>query len=374
MVRSHPPRARARAFAVGLLVAAICGLWPAANTAWAHGTGTSRGDYRQVPGGAEAWVSLNRVDLLVLAPALDANGNGEVESEELTPSDKVNEQLLAALPATRGDTPCPGTILAVGPDKTDGLFGVRYGPCEGEASDIRIRIGVLLTTLPLGHTQAAFLHVGSGEPQQSLVHGKEASVRVPLDPNADPGAPEGSWQIAKKCIVLGVEHIWFGIDHVVFLIGMVLLGGRSRDFISMVTSFTLAHSVTLALTVLGVVAPSPTVIEPLIALSVAYVGVENFIVKDISRRWRVAALFGLIHGFGFASAVGDKLPRENLPLALGTFNLGVELGQLALLLVFVPLFVWLRKREWFRTRGVQVLSAAVIIAGLYWFVERVFLS
>lgn len=367
---------RARALALGVVVVVFL-LGLGGSEAWAHGTGTSRGDYRQHPGGAEAWVAMPGVDLLLLAPALDRNGNGELDGGELTRSEQVDAQLLDALPATRGEVACAGTVLEVGPDRSDprgALFGIRYAPCAGDAADVAIGIGSLLSKLPAGHTQAAFLHVGDGEPQQSLVYGKDASVRVPLDREAAPPPPESAWQVAKKCVVLGVEHIVFGFDHVVFLIGLVLLRGRARDYLTMVTAFTVAHSLTLALTVLGVVAPPVLLIEALIALSVAYVGVENFFIHDVAKRWRVTAPFGLIHGFGFAAAVGEKLPRENLPVALGTFNLGVELGQLGLLLLFVPLFAWLRRWQPFDKWGVRVISAAIVVAGLYWFVERVFLA
>ena len=138
------------------------------------------------------------------------------------------------------------------------------------------------------------------------------------------------------------------------------------------TAFTLAHSVTLALSVLGLVTPRLSVIEPLIALSVAYVGVENFLVKDPAKRWRVTLPFGLIHGFGFAGALGEVgLPKGDLPAALALFNLGVEAGQLAILAVLLPIVFWLAKRPAYTAWGVKIASGAIVLAGLYWFVERV---
>ena len=131
---------------------------------------------------------------------------------------------------------------------------------------------------------------------------------------------------------LGVEHILTGADHLVFLLGLILVGGSLRSLVGVVTAFTLAHSITLALAALSIFAPSPRLVEPAIALSIAYVGVENLFVNDASKRWRITFPFGLIHGFGFAGALREiALPRAQLPIALVSFNLGVELGQLGVL-------------------------------------------
>jgi hypothetical protein len=139
-----------------------------------------------------------------------------------------------------------------------------------------------------------------------------------------------------------------------------------------VTAFTIAHSISLASAVLGVWAPSSRIVEPAIALSIAYVGIENFFVKDASKRWRITFPFGLIHGFGFAGALQEiALPRASVPSALLSFNLGVEAGQLAVLAVLLPLVLFLRGRTWFEPRGVQILSGAVAVAGGIWFVSRV---
>jgi hypothetical protein len=144
-----------------------------------------------------------------------------------------------------------------------------------------------------------------------------------------------------------------------------------RALIGVITAFTLAHSITLALAVLGVFAPSPRLVEPAIALSIAYVGVETFFVADARRRWRITFPFGLIHGFGFAGALREiALPRAQVPVALVTFNLGVELGQLAVLAVALPLVLTVRRAPWFGDRGVKVFSAAIAVIGCVLFVAR----
>jgi hypothetical protein len=152
----------------------------------------------------------------------------------------------------------------------------------------------------------------------------------------------------------------------------VIVGGRTRAIVGVVTAFTLAHSITLAMAALGIWAPSPRIVEPAIAISIAYVGLENFFVDSAEKRWRITFPFGLIHGFGFAGALQEiHLPHAEVPRALLLFNLGVEAGQLAVLAIALPLVLILRRREWFRGRGVRALSLAVVIAGVAWAVLRI---
>jgi len=141
--------------------------------------------------------------------------------------------------------------------------------------------------------------------------------------------------------------------------------------LKVVTAFTLAHSLTLALGVLSVFAPSPRWVEPLIALSIAYVGIENLVVRDLEKRWRIAFGFGLLHGFGFAGGLQEIGASSQLPLTLLGFNLGVEAGQLAVLAALLPLLTLIRRseRRWLVAK--PALSALVVVPGLVWFVTRI---
>ena len=191
------------------------------------------------------------------------------------------------------------------------------------------------------------------------------------------------WDLGKKFVISGVEHIAIGFDHIAFLLAVIVLGRSFWPLFKVVTAFTIAHSITLTLAVLNVVALPPEVIEPLIALSIIYVAVENFFVKDISRRYWVTFLFGLIHGFGFASVLRDfGLPQEELIWALASFNVGVEIGQLLIVLAAVMFWQLITSASFFsnaergevRQRNISLgLSASVGILGLGWFIERVFL-
>ncbi len=182
----------------------------------------------------------------------------------------------------------------------------------------------------------------------------------------------------KSFVFLGLEHILTGYDHLLFVLSLIALGGGLRYLLKVVTAFTLAHSVTLALTTLGIIALPGRIIESGIALSIAYVAAENIFSRNKSglerSRWIITFVFGLLHGMGFAGLLGEmNLSTSSLPVALVGFNLGVELGQLA---VVIPAFLLLRWLERWKI-GPQIrwsASAFAIVAGLYWFVERAFLS
>jgi hydrogenase/urease accessory protein HupE len=170
---------------------------------------------------------------------------------------------------------------------------------------------------------------------------------------------------------LGVEHILTGFDHLAFLIGLIVLAGSTRALLLAVTAFTLAHSLSLALAMFGVVAPSPLWVEVAIAVSIAYVGFENFLLRDASSRWRITLLFGFVHGFGFAGALREiGVPQERAPAALALFNLGVESGQLMVLALVVPALRWLRSRPAVWVVAARALNGALVVIGLGWAVQR----
>lgn len=187
---------------------------------------------------------------------------------------------------------------------------------------------------------------------------------------------------------MGVEHIgaapseWYnqagwhlpdGIDHILFLLALILAGGTLMQMIGTATGFTVGHSITLALASLGIINISGRIIEPVIALSIAYVAAETFFVKESRHRWQLALFFGLVHGFGFANALTELgLSGTTLAKALVGYNVGVELGQLAILIVIAPAVIWLRARSFGRRYIVPGTAGGIAIAGFYWFVQRAF--
>jgi hydrogenase/urease accessory protein HupE len=172
--------------------------------------------------------------------------------------------------------------------------------------------------------------------------------------------------------LLGIEHILTGYDHLLFLLALILRGGNLWSLFKIVTAFTIAHSITLALAALNVVTLPEQLVEATIALSIAYVAAENlFMRKAASHRWAVSFLFGLVHGFGFSNVLRELgLPKEGLLWALLNFNLGVETGQAIAVLAVTPLLLWLRQFKW-EPRAIMMTSVMVLAVGITLFVERV---
>jgi hydrogenase/urease accessory protein HupE len=193
------------------------------------------------------------------------------------------------------------------------------------------------------------------------------------------GTRAGAWAVMRRFVPAGVTHILIGPDHLLFLFGLLLLGGTLRQLALIVTAFTVAHSVTLSLAALNIVSPPARIIEPAIALSIVYVGADNLLVsaprggRDV-RAW-IAFTFGFIHGFGFAAVLREmNLPRQALGWSLFGFNLGVEIGQLAVVGAVASLLSALRARNEAAGRRVAFAGSIVVIAaGAFWFVQRVFL-
>jgi hydrogenase/urease accessory protein HupE len=192
------------------------------------------------------------------------------------------------------------------------------------------------------------------------------------------GTVKGTLAVVGTFVPSGVRHILIGPDHILFLVGLLLLGGGGWALVRIVTAFTIGHSITLTLAALEVMSPPATVVEPAIALSIVFVGADNLLVgtrgRDV-RAW-IALVFGLVHGFGFAYVLKDfGLPREALAWSLFSFNVGVEIGQLMIVLAIAGMLALVRRRNQAAERSVAFAGSVVVMAaGAYWFVERVFFA
>lgn len=191
------------------------------------------------------------------------------------------------------------------------------------------------------------------------------------------GSGQGSLAAFLTYVPVGFEHIVpLGLDHILFVLGLFFLSLNLRPLLAQVTAFTLAHTVTLALAAFGIVSIPGAIVEPLIAASIVYVGVENVLSTGMSR-WRpvVVLLFGLLHGLGFAGVLSDYgLGSSNFVAKLIGFNVGVELGQLAVIAVaFLAVGLWFGRKSWYKPYVANPASVLIAIVGAYWFVERVFL-
>ncbi|MBP1964463.1 HupE/UreJ family protein [Paenibacillus aceris] len=170
-------------------------------------------------------------------------------------------------------------------------------------------------------------------------------------------------------IWFGMEHLFTGYDHLLFLLGLVIVRLKWREYLKIVTSFTVGHSITLALAALGIVSIPGTIIEPLIALSIVFVAAENVLRKQHKWRWMITAFFGLIHGFGFAGVLEGRF-TGNIAWPLFSFNLGIELGQLVVLFALLPIINKIGQTRW-NIQTVYGVSGMIGLFGIYWFIERV---
>jgi len=224
---------------------------------------------------------------------------------------------------------------------------------------------------PYDQLHQTFINVyDEGQLRQQIIFNAETNAHVYYR-----GTTQGAIEVMKTFIPSGTHHILIGPDHILFLIGLLLLGGTWGALVRIVTAFTIGHSITLSLAALDIVTPPPSIIEPAIALSIVFVGADNLVRGDGRdlRAW-VALVFGLVHGFGFANVLREfGLPREALGWSLFSFNFGVEIGQLMVVLLVSSLLAAIRSRnQLLGSRVAFVGSIVVIAAGTYWFVQRVF--
>jgi hydrogenase/urease accessory protein HupE len=272
--------------------------------------------------------------------------------------------------------PCrPGSGI-VAPDG-DGVVVRTPWFCSGVADRLRYRSTVLIGVSPDAR-QVVLIGAGPDAAQDLLDASRTETVLTKA-------APPSLLQVIGRYIEAGIAHIFLGYDHIAFLAAIVLWSRRPWPVVKVVTAFTIAHSITLSLAALDIVRIPSSIIEPAIAASIVYVAAENFLSRDIDKRWRDTFCFGLIHGFGFASALQEfGLPRSALVPALASFNLGVEIGQIAIVSLVVPALL-VMDRLVANGRGVAGLptrpapavygiSALIIGLGSYWFLVRTVLS
>ena len=350
----------------GATVAAVALAFTLSAAASAHEVGLSRGSYHAEGDALIAELAFARREIVKTLPATDANGDGDLDAREIAAAkDALKSAVVDRLVVTSDGAACPGEMVRAEPSDSDGLLiDARYR-CAAGSGAITVD-HLFLEDLAFGHRHIARLPAG-----ESPVLSRSARAIAIARGTKDVAPPLPASSSLLTMVRTGIEHILTGYDHLLFLLGLVLVGGRWKSIALAITAFTVGHSITLALAALDIWAPSPRIVEPAIALSIAYVGIENYFVKDADKRWRITAPFGLIHGFGFAGALREiALAKNEVPRALFGFNLGVELGQLAVMALALPLIFYARRKEWFRDRGVQGLSGAIALAGVALFILR----
>jgi hypothetical protein len=288
----------------------------------------------------------------------------EVHADELvwavSNADAATPGWLGETAVTQGGAPCALGPVTTRPSGDDGVEHVAALVCPG-TGPLEVR-ATFLEHLPPGHRTL----VTAGDDSLGWLDARNPTLAVSA------AAPRTTTQVVLEYLGLGVEHILTGWDHLLFL-GGLLLGVRTlKEAGLVVTGFTIAHSITLALAALQLVVLPSSLVEPAIALTVVWVGVENLLPENPWRRVLLTTVLGLVHGLGFAGLLAELgLPRGQLLPALLSFNGGVELGQFAVVLLALPLLRRLREAPRFGVKGLRYASIGVSLVGVGWFVERV---
>jgi hydrogenase/urease accessory protein HupE len=260
------------------------------------------------------------------------------------------------------------SATSVWSDESGGLHGrMLYDRPSGSRLLLR---STIMSHLARGHRELLSIRAPDG------VVLSERMLDASSDETAtDISAVGATSSSATRFLLLGIEHILTGYDHLLFLAGVLVVLRRWRDVVQTITAFTVAHSITLALATTGLLLIPGRIVEPLIAASIVYVGIENLMRDVQGSRWKLTFCFGLVHGLGFATVLRDLGIGTNgggaIALPLASFNAGVEIGQMAVAVLLVPVFWWLGARPASRLRFAAAWSVMVIAAGSYWLVERI---
>jgi hydrogenase/urease accessory protein HupE len=349
--------------------------------AHAHDPGLSTTQGTLKAGVLELTVGFAPADVQQLLPA-SSHVAGKWTDKEFEQSQTALKELATHLWEVRsGERLIPLQSAAVKLESGDSVsFHLTYaGPLSGAVTMRALQLGLLAP----GHRQFVAIadEQGFSLANKLLRASDDAlSLTAPaLDGNrASPEqtSPTSTGPTFWGFLKLGVEHIWTGYDHLLFLFALLIVCRSFRSIVTIITCFTLAHSLTLALATLNIVNLPSRLVEPAIAASIMFVGVENLWRRGAEPRRRgvLTFAFGLIHGFGFASVLrelGVGTGGQGLAMPLFTFNLGVEIGQVVVAALVLPVVWKLRKNQAFVHRGVPILSGIVALAGLYWFLERI---
>ena len=368
---------------------ALLALLALSTNARAHEVRPAVADLSIDRGGYEVSIALNLEALLAgIGPAhsdtSEAPGAAEYTAlRNLSPTglrrafDGFAQQFLNGVTLRAGDTRLQPAVVDV------------HVPPVGDTGLPRLSRIVIGGTLPADTTSVTWAWDAAFGPTVLRLPGKNADdpprfTELLQNGNASDAIPiagavrRNVAEIFRDYLVIGFTHILpKGLDHILFVIGLYLLSTRLSTLVWQVTSFTIAHTITLALAMLGVVSLSPAIVEPLIAASIVYIGIENTVTSKL-QRWRPAIVFGfgLLHGLGFAGVLTDiGLAPADFVTGLVAFNIGVELGQLAVIAAcFLVAGLWFRHKDWYRSIITNPASVLIAAIGAWWFVERTVLA
>jgi hydrogenase/urease accessory protein HupE len=342
--------------------------------AYAHQSSLTYLDVAVRAHGVEVAVEISNRDLY---EAVGAEKDRPVTRDEaLRARDRLLAYVGEHVRVENGGSPCAAHTRELSfADKSDGFFAIARidYECKRAAESLVIRYDLFFDLDP-AHQGLAHVSLPDAPEWQHIFKASARELRL--------DQPVTLWQHLADYFVLGIEHIFTGYDHLSFLVGLLLAAAtraRPRGLRSgvahvfgIVTAFTVAHTLTLIAAALGVVRLPAAFVEPAIALSIAYVAVENLAVDEPRNRWLLTFFFGLVHGFGFASVLAEiGLPASGIVPSLVAFNLGVEVGQLCVVTALAPLLLWVLPRYGQSQRVRTVVSVILLALSTLWLFERV---
>ncbi len=351
------------------VVAAWVGMLVGAGICHAHGVETGYTYVTVAPGRLDVTVAFNLADLAVHRP-MDRDQDQRLGSEELEAAGRD----LSAFTAAHFTVAVNGAPIALEPQPVrltadasgQEFFQVPFiARLSAPAHEVAVTADVgLFETFQQTYTNLVVLTGSDGQVQQAPLSLQQPTLSFAL------GVPASRTASAVRFLRLGIQHIFLGYDHIMFLIALLAFGGRLLTLVKIVSAFTIAHSITLILAALQVVHLPPRLIESAIALSIIYVAAENFFLTRADHRWMITFLFGLVHGFGFANVLRELgLPATGLIASLLSFNVGVEFGQLTIVALLWPVMQWVARQRFHRA-AVAAVSGVILLCGLGWFLER----
>lgn len=279
---------------------------------------------------------------------------------------KLAEILFSRLQLTADGTMLAANLLAATPvpEREDIRFDFTY---NSPPQPRQIAVECKLFPYDSRHRTYVNVYQGKSLSRQEVFEGNVTAANFSI------AGKQSLWTVIREFTGEGIHHIFIGPDHILFVIGLLLLGGSMGRLLRIVTAFTIAHSITLCLATFQIVSPPASVVEPVIAFSIVVVGIHAFLGNELRdpRLW-FAFTFGLIHGFGFASVLQEmELPRHALDVSLFSFNVGVEIGQTCIILAVAPFLALLKNRKPIAARHVTQFAALfVTTAGAFWFFQR----
>ncbi len=346
-----------------LLGVALAGLWPLCARAHQPGLSTLVVQLRTNTLDADLIVSWQEIDGIV---SLDLDQDRQLSDDEFAAAQA--RLLTLASNAVAFESDGSALVFSRAEAKREDTTGVHFTlRCEFPATRVLLVRSEIIGDFPRGHHQIVTVRGATNETLAEYAMTQDRNlIEVPLTPGA-----ERMDHSIRGFLWLGVEHILIGWDHLAFLFGLMVVGARGREVVKIVTAFTVAHSLTLALATFNLIRIPSAVVEAVIAASIVYVGIENMVRREHRGRWMVAFGFGLIHGCGFATVLrelGVGADGMGVVKPLVCFNAGVEAGQLAIAAAVLP-WIWKLKGR-FGQRWVVAASVAVALIGAWFLLER----